>query len=131
MDGQLASTIAAGAGPTLVLSASREIEPGTRAALLLADGLFRLDVLIDGDALQAFVRNLSPGALEIDAPGAGLGGTTLVVGSAADFSPGRADLRFRLGTGDDRLEVRVTVGTLHLRDRGAVRISGLALARRN
>ncbi len=129
MQCQLASTITTPSGPALVLSGSKEIPPGERAALLLADGLFRLDVLIDGDALQAFIRNLSPGELEIDTPGGQLGGTTIALGSAADYSPGRADLRFRLGTGSDRLEVIVTVGTLHLRDRGSVRVSGLALAR--
>jgi hypothetical protein len=35
----------------LVLSASTEIEPGARAMLLLAEGLFRLDAAVSGDTL--------------------------------------------------------------------------------
>ena len=130
MEGQLASSLDTVGGPTLVLSGSKEVEPGARAALLLADGLFRLDVLVQGDALQTFVRNFSAGELELRGPQSMSGGGTSSCGAAPALSPGRADMGFALGTGADRLLVRVTLGTLRLAERGTVRVSALAIARR-
>ena len=56
--GQLSSPLAGGG---LALSAAKPIEEGARAALLLAPGLFRLDVCPREDTLKLQVRNLSGG----------------------------------------------------------------------
>ena len=57
--GQLSSPLAGGG---LALSHAKAIEEGARAALLLAPGLFRLDVCPREDTLKIQVRNLSGGA---------------------------------------------------------------------
>jgi hypothetical protein len=122
--------IAAGGVPATVLSASKELEPGARAALLLAEGRFRLDVLIRGDALQAFVRNLTPGQLEFHGDSASPHGTTLTFGDVARYGPGRAGLGFSLSTGSDRLLAKVVIATLRFSERGTVRVTGQAIVRR-
>ena len=43
-----------------VISAGREVEQGARSMLLLAEGLFRLDVVPQDDMVQTVIRNLSP-----------------------------------------------------------------------
>ena len=111
----------------LLLSASKEIEPGARATLLLAEGLFRLDVLIQGDSLQTFIRNFSTGPLEIQGDAGSLGGISAASDAAAAYSPGRADLGFTLGTVSDQVLVRVTIATLNFADRGVVRVSAQAI----
>jgi hypothetical protein len=111
----------------LLLSASKEIEPGARAMLLLAEGLFRLDVLVHGDSLQTFIRNFSSAPLEIQGEADTLGGISAASGAAAAFSPGRADLGFTLGPVSDQVLVRVTIATLNFADRGAVRVSAQAI----
>ncbi len=97
--------------------------------LLLAEGLFRLDVLIRGDALQTFVRNLSPGPLEIESEAGELGGPSTACGDVSPYSPGRADLGFSIGAGKDRLLVKVTIATLRMADRGVLRVSAQAIVR--
>lgn len=130
MHGQLAHEITASDGaPALVISASREIEPGARAALLLADGLFRLDVLVRGDALQAVVRNMSGGPLQFHGDSQELGGETSTFGDVTPYSPGRTGLGFSLGADADRVLVKVKLGTLRLADRGTVRVTAQAIAR--
>ena len=59
LPGQLSSSLAGGG---LALSHAKPIEEGARAALLLAPGLFRLDVCPREDTLKIQVRNLSGGA---------------------------------------------------------------------
>ncbi|HEX4009087.1 MAG TPA: hypothetical protein VHX62_03730 [Solirubrobacteraceae bacterium] len=113
----------------LVLSASKELEPGARAMLLLADGLFRLDVLVSGDSLQTFVRNLSPGPLAIEGDAATSDGTSTTFGDVTPFAPGRADLGFTLGAGADRVRAQVTLATLRFPERGLMRISAQAVVR--
>jgi hypothetical protein len=113
----------------LVLSASKEIEPGARAMLLAAEGLFRLDVLIHGDSLQTFIRNFCTGPLEVHGDAGALGGISLVYGAGATYSPGRADLGFTLGAVSDQVLVRVTIATLRYTDRGVVRVSSQAIVR--
>ena len=51
-------------GGGLALSHAKAIEEGARAALLLAPGLFRLDVCPGEDTLRIQVRNLSAGPCE-------------------------------------------------------------------
>jgi hypothetical protein len=54
----------AGPEPRTVISSSREVEQGARSMLILAEGLFRLDVVPHDDTVQTILRNLSaePGA---------------------------------------------------------------------
>jgi hypothetical protein len=59
--GQLTSSLAGGG---LALSCAKPIEEGARAALLLAPGLFRLDISPREDTLKIQVRNLSDGDCE-------------------------------------------------------------------
>jgi hypothetical protein len=113
----------------LVLSASKEIEPGARAMLLLAAGLFRLDVLVRGDAMETFVRNLSPGPLQIEGDAGSLGGPSTTSPDASSYSPGRADLGCRIGEGADQVLVRVTLATLRFPDRGVIRVSAQGIVR--
>jgi hypothetical protein len=54
--GQLASTLTAGG---LLLSASRLVELGVRATVLLAPGLFRLDLTPQDEALGVITRPLT------------------------------------------------------------------------
>jgi hypothetical protein len=100
----------------LALSASKELEPGTRAMLLLAEGLFRLDVCVRGDSLQTFVRNLTSWPLDF-------------TGDVSEYAPGRADLGFTLGAGDDLLMTKVTIATLQFAARGIVKVSALGIVR--
>lgn len=112
----------------LVLSASKDLEPGVRAMLLHADGLFRLDVLVRGDSLQTFVRNLTDKPLDIRG-GVGESGGTVTLGDASTLAPGRADLGFTLGTGDDRVMTKVMISTLRFADRGTIRVSAQGIVR--
>jgi len=113
----------------LALSASKELEPGVRAMLLLAEGLFRLDVLVRGDSLQTFIRNLSGWPVDLSGDVGSLGGPTFAFGDAAQYAPGRADLGFTLGTGDDLLMAKVTIATLRFAERGIVKVSALGIVR--
>jgi hypothetical protein len=60
--GQLRTEIPAqeeGGSPVTVISASREVEQGARSMLVLAEGLFRLDVIPHDDTIQTTVRSLA------------------------------------------------------------------------
>jgi hypothetical protein len=130
VDRQLANEfVAADGSRALALSASKDIEPGARAMLLHADGLFRLDVMVRGDSLQTFVRNLTDGALDIRGDVGGPSAGTITLGDAAAHAPGRADLAFTLGTEEDQVMTKVTTGTLRFSDRGTVRVSAQAIVR--
>jgi hypothetical protein len=59
--GQLTSSLPDGG---IALSCAKAIEEGARAALLLAPGLFRLDISPREDTLKIQVRNLSNGPCE-------------------------------------------------------------------
>jgi hypothetical protein len=120
--------VAADGGRALLLSASKDLEPGARAMLLQAEGLFRLDVLVRGDSLQTFVRNLTDKPLDIhgdvgESPG------TITFGDAAAYTPRRADLGFTMGTGDDRVMTKVMISTLRFADRGTIRVSAQGIVR--
>lgn len=113
----------------LALSASRELEPGVRAMLVLAEGLFRLDVRVRGDSLQTFIRNLTDWPLDFHGDVGDLGGPTFGFGEPPEFAPGRADLGFRLGSGDDLLLAKFTIATLQFVNRGIVKVSTLGIVR--
>lgn len=50
---------AEGGTPTTAISSGREVEQGARSMLILAEGLFRLDVVPHDDTIQTILRNLS------------------------------------------------------------------------
>lgn len=130
MPDQLATELSPQGGRrALALSASKDLEPGARAMLLLAEGLFRLDVRVHGDSLQTFIRNLTTWPLDVHGDGGDLGGPTFAFGSAGDYAPGRADLGFTLGSGDDLLLTKVTIATLTFADRGTIKVSALGIVR--
>jgi len=113
----------------LALSASKELEPGARAMLLLAEGLFRIDVTMHGDSLQTVVRNFSAGAIEMDGEAGPGGGDSIALGEVATYRPGQAQMGFTIGAPGDRLLVKVTMATLRFADRGTVRVSAQAIVR--
>jgi hypothetical protein len=113
----------------VVLSASKDLEPGVRAMLLLADDLFRLDIAVVGDALQTFVRNLTSGDLELHGEVGQPRIATTTLGLAARYAPGRADLRFAVGPPDARADTEVTIATLRFAERGLIRVSAQGIVR--
>ncbi len=98
--------------------------------LLLAEGLFRVDVIVLGDSLKTIVRDLAGQGVEIRGPaGGGPQGESFVFGGGAAYQPGRAQLEFTLGGRRDRLEVRVTIATMRLAQRGTIKVTAQAIAR--
>jgi hypothetical protein len=95
--------------------------------LMLADGLFRLDVIISGDTLRTIIRNLSPGELRMRGGAYGPEGANVVQGDAAAYEPARAAVEFTLGSPGDRVDVSVTIGTLQRAERGTIRVSAQAI----
>ena len=73
--------------------------------LILAAGLFRLDVMLRGDTMRIIVRNLSSGELEIESSVGDYEGGAVVVGDVSPYRPGRSSVAFALGHGDDRVTV--------------------------
>ena len=127
---QLASALPSEDGRSgLVLSASKELEPGVRAMLLLAGGLFRLDVVVIGDTLRTIVRNLSTGALRMHGGAHGPEGGSVAQGEAAAYEPGRAAVAFTIGSPPDAVDVDVTLGTLRFAERGSIKVSTQAIVR--
>ena len=127
---QLATELPARGGRRgLVISASKELEPGFRAMLMLAEGLFRLDVVVHGDSLQTSVRDLVGAGVRIRSGPGVAGGESYAWGDVSPYQPGRAGLEFTLGSGGDQLLVKVTLATLRFTDRGTVRVSGQAIVR--
>lgn len=118
-----------GASGVRVLSCSKDLEPGARAMLLLAEGLFRFDVMIVGDALQTFVRNLTDGELALHGEVGQPRVTITTLGLAARYAPGRADLRFAVGIPEARVVTEVTIATLRFPDRGVIRATAQAIVR--
>ena len=112
-----------------LLSSSKDLEPGVRAMLLLAEDLFRLDTMIVGDTLQTFVRNLTSGELSIAGDVGQPRVATTTLGLAARYAPGRADLRFAVGPEHARIETEVTIATLRFPERGLIRISAQGIVR--
>jgi hypothetical protein len=96
--GQLSSRLAAGG---LALSCAKSVEEGARAALLLAPGLFRVDVSPREDTLKVQVRNLSDGTCEWSE-----GGQPLVV--AASGGPAVSAHTVRIDLGDRRADVLIS-----------------------
>lgn len=97
--------------------------------LLLAEGLFRLDLAMGADVLRSVVRNLSGDEIETTGGSSGYGEGTFVVGEAATYEPVQSRLEFALGSGNDRVAVKVLIATMRFRERGTVRVSAQAIIR--
>ena len=97
--------------------------------LLLAEDLFRLDIMIFGDTLQTFVRNLASGELAVAGEVGQPRVATTTLGLAARYAPGRADLRFAVGPEDARIVTEVTIATLRFPERGLIRVSAQGIVR--
>jgi hypothetical protein len=111
-----------------MLSATREVDQGARVAVLLAEGLFRFDVCPQADTLRTVVRNLSEAGLTFTKSGGMLeAGPTNA--AAAIHYPGGVDLGFALGEGPDRVEVDLSLATLHFMEQGTTRVTAQALVR--
>lgn len=104
-----------------MISAARDVEQGARSVLLLAESLFRLDVIPHDDMVQTVVRNLS------DAPHAELrfqpvGGGTAISGSdgLAVGATGRfgGDVVLIDDDGSEREVARVLAGSVSHPERG-------------
>jgi hypothetical protein len=109
------------------MSATKEIEPGARAMLLLAEQIFRLDVVVSGDTLRVLVRNLSSGELEMEDGHHPEAEPHLVFSDVTRYEPGQGAVGFSLGSGDDRVGVEVQIGMLRFAERGTVRVTAQAL----
>jgi hypothetical protein len=113
-----------------VLSATKELEPGSRAMLLLAEGLFRLDVVISRDTLRTVVRNLSSGSLKLQhGPAPQQEAGSFAFGEIAGYEPSRTQLEFALGAGQDRVTVESVIATLRYAEKGTVRVTAQAIVR--
>lgn len=124
---QLVLDLGGGPGNRMLLSCARELERGTRAALLIAPRLFRFDTIVEGDTLRTVVRNLSAAHLEMRPSHHIEPGTNVVQGDAAAYEPARATAAFALHSDSETIDVEVTIGTLLLREQGTVRVTAQAL----
>jgi hypothetical protein len=98
--------------------------------LLFADGLFRLDVVISGDALATIVRNLSAGDLNLVVGAGGEWAPAPAFGDAAVYEPGRAGMALALDLGDDQIVAGISIATLRFAHRGTIRVTAQAVVRR-
>jgi hypothetical protein len=97
--------------------------------LLFAEGLFRLDLVVGPDTLRTVVRNLSGDEIEPTGGSSGYGEATYVLGEAASYEPVQSRLEFALGSGNDRVAVKVLIATMRFRERGTVRVTTQAVIR--
>ena len=97
--------------------------------LLLAEGLFRLDVLISDDTIRTSVRNLSAGELRFEDPVDPGRAHGIAFGEALTYRPSSSRVRFSLGRDEDVANVDVLLGTLRFDERGTVRVTAQATIR--
>ena len=112
------------------ISAGRDVELGARSVLILAEGLFRLDVIPSADTIQTMVRSLS------DEPRAELrsfdvGGDTSVLGAPGEVvatSTGRfgGEVVLVAEDGSERTVAKVLVGSICHLDRGVTTFTAQA-----
>jgi hypothetical protein len=112
------------------ISAGREVELGARSILILAEGLFRLDVIPHEDTIQTIARSLS------DEPRAELrsvdvGGETRVLGGSGNMvatSTGRigGEVVLVAEDGSERVVAKVLVGSVCHLDRGVTTFTAQA-----
>jgi hypothetical protein len=104
-----------------VISAGREIELDARSMLLLAEGLFRLDVVPHDDTVQTIARSLSAAEPNAELRSTGeVGGASQSTGDAAPRSTTRFGGEIVLigEEGAERVVARVLVGSVCHLDRG-------------
>jgi hypothetical protein len=120
---QLASGLPGGG---LALSCQKLVEDGARVMLLLAPGLFRLDVRPREDTLQVMTRSLRPGARWGTSPEAATD-----YGRKADETPepARADFTFFAEVDDRAVLARVMLFSTIDRDRGLTHFVAQAILR--
>lgn len=110
----------------LALSSACELPPGARVAVLLAPGLFRLDVRHLEDTLKLSVRNLSE-TLVRTLPDEGAPATVVTTTDLTIERPlaTNARMRLRIGTGAEALEAAIVLNALS--GRAASRIVAQAI----
>jgi hypothetical protein len=96
---------------------------------LFAEGLFRLDVVLNGDTMRTIVRNLSTDDLVLEEGSSSDTGVSMAFGDALEYEPGMATLRFALGTGADRVWAEVMLATLRHEARGTIQVTAQAIVR--
>jgi hypothetical protein len=113
-----------GKGPArTVISAGRDVELGARSMLVLAEGLFRLDVVPNDDTIQTIVRSLSSERRRAELRDRAVAGETVSFGGPGAIEP-RSTGRFGgeiVLIGEDGLDqavARVLVGSVCHPDRG-------------
>jgi ribosomal protein L11 methyltransferase len=126
--GQLATKLPNGAG--LALSSGRELPTGARVAVLLAPGLFRLDLRHLEDTLKISVRNLS-GSPIYSIPTDGPPRTILTTEDVTVQRPlaTNARMRLRLGSGASAQEAEILLSALSGIETGLSRVSAQAVIR--
>lgn len=110
LSGQLESRLPNG---ELALSSACALPPGARVAVLLAPGLFRLDVRHLEDTLKLSVRNLS-GTLLRSLPDQGAPATVVTTSDLTIERPLATNARMRLviGAGAEALEAAIVLSAL-------------------
>jgi hypothetical protein len=117
--------------PRTVISAGRDVELGARSMLLLAEGLFRLDVVPHEDTIQTVVRCLASEP-RAELRGGDVGGKTVSSGAADAIQP-RSTGRFGgeivlIGEGGaERTVARVLVGSVCHLERGITSFTAQAV----
>lgn len=116
-------------GRWVVISAAKELEPGARAALLLAPGLFRFDIVIVGDTLRTVIRNMSGGEIEVAPQHYSDPANNIAFGGNVPIAPVRVAAAFVVRKEDDRVDVEITLGTMPRARNGTVRVLAQAVLR--
>jgi hypothetical protein len=106
-----------------------DVFEGARAAVLHAEGLFRLDVLVVPDSLRILVRNLCGAELSFEP--SGYPRAVVVQGDLGELAlrPGHHQMTFWLGdrAAKGAVQVDVTLATLRMAAQGSVRVTAQAL----
>ncbi len=129
MHRQLVTALQSSGARSFAISCTKDLERDTRATLILAPRLFRLDVVVAGDTLRTIVRKLSRAELQVQPSHHNEPGTNIVLGDGARYQPARAATSFALHSAAESVLVTVTIGTLLRADRGLLRVSAQAIMR--
>lgn len=131
MHNQLVTPLQGNDATAFAISCSKDLERDTRATLIHAPRLFRLDVVVAGDTLRTIVRNLSRAELLVAPSHHNEPGTNLVLGDSPRYQPARAATAFALHGANESVLVTVTIGTLLRADQGLLRVSTQAIVRQS
>jgi hypothetical protein len=119
-----------GASSRAAISAGREVEQGARSVLILAEGLFRLDVIPHDDTIQTIVRSLAPEStveLRLGDVGGAASVSSATQGVALP-STGRFGGKVVLVAEDgaERVVAKILVGSVHHPERGVTSFTAQA-----